>query len=387
MRISSLLGNILSLMLRSMYKRLIVLLVVPVIVTGCISFSNSQNQAAAVPAAGLFKTNTKGETWAQKGSLYTVAAAPQFVSYGDIKFMKFDLLDSNTIYVGTDAGLYYSYNRGEGWFKTLEGKGVVNDIAIDPQDKCTLYVAINIYIYKTTDCGRTWNMIHFSSLAGQFFTSLLVSRSDSTRVFVGASDGTMLYSKNAGLSWEVFRTFESTIITKLLQHPKDPRSFYVVTPRYGIQQTKDDGLTWRSLHELPVRHADGTQMMNANNTPTLLRDLYGSVNYNDLQFDSSQEDGLIYASGYGIFRLLSGEYWQQIEILSKPAQEVIYTVALDPTGINMYFATNGAFYRSENAGKDWSVRKLPASGQPRFLLAAPDAVGELYLGFYAPPQQ
>ncbi len=371
-----------------MYRRLGILFIASLLLSGCISLKSSQNsQVPVLPAAGLFKTTTKGETWLQKGDLYTVGGVAQKIAYGDIMFIKVDPLDPNALYIGTDAGLYYSYNRGEGWFRTLEGKGLVNDIAVDPTDKCTIYAAINIYVYKTTDCARTWNAIHFSSLTGQFFTSILVSKADSNLIFLGASDGAMLYSKNAGVSWEVFKVFDSTIITRMMQHPKDPKSFYVMTPRYGIQETTDNGVTWKTLHDLPVRSADGTIMQLAPNTPTTLKDLPGALKFYDLQFDPSQSDGLIYASGYGIFRLINGEYWQEIQILSKPQAEIVYTVTLDATGTNLYFATNGAFYRSENGGKDWSVRKLPATGQPRFVVSEPDAAGELYIGFYSPPKK
>jgi hypothetical protein len=369
-----------------MYKRLIIVLIASLTVSGCISLkSSSKPTTPAVPASGFFKTVTKGENWVQKGDLYTIGAPAKRITYGDITFIKNDPLDPNTLYLGADTGLYYSYNRGDGWFRTLESKGVVNDIAVDPTDKCTSYAAININIYKSTDCTRSWNLIHFSSLKGQFFTSIIVSKADSNLVFIGASDGTLLYSKNAGLSWEVFHVFDKTIITRMLAHPKDINTFYVITPRYGIQKTTDNGARWTSLHDLPVKASDGTAMLNTKKESVLLKSLNGSLQFNDLQFDPSQTDGLIYASGYGIFRLVNGEYWQEIEILSKPRQETIYTVALDSTGTTIYFATNGAFYRSENSGKDWTVRKLPATGKPRFLTSSPNVVGELYLGFYSPP--
>ncbi|MEK7584336.1 MAG: hypothetical protein AAB490_03755 [Patescibacteria group bacterium] len=346
---------------------------------GIVSVKDRSSEATQ-PSAGLYKTFDRGDTWSQIGELYALGGTRQTIQYGDITFMKFDDSDPNTVYMGTNNGLFYSYARGTGWFRTLENKGVVNDIAIDQQNRCVIYAAVHNQVFKTTDCARSWELIHFSSLARQYFTAIRVSALDNSRIMLGTSDGTLLESTDAGFSWEVL-SFLNTPITRFLNHPNIPGDFFIVTPSYGIQRTSD-GLAFTSLLELPVHNNAGEPLRDSKDRVVQLQSLSGTKTYFDLKFDTSQTDGLIYANAYGIFRLINGEYWQEIEILNKPKQARIYSIAIDGSdGKTMYFGTDGAFYNSSNGGVDWTVKKFPAAGVPKHILLAPDNFQELYIGF------
>src|SRR3989344_3309444 len=112
--------------------------VVLVLVTGCgiIRVQNATPQAT-VPTGGLFVSTTSGESWVPRSSLYTVDGQAAQVGYNKILAVEVDPSDPNTVYVATDAGLYYTYNWGEGWFMTLNAQGVVNDVTVDQTDRCT----------------------------------------------------------------------------------------------------------------------------------------------------------------------------------------------------------------------------------------------------------
>ena len=364
-------------------KKFIILSVAVVILSGCVVQQRKQT-TTLIPGAGIFKTGDKGEQWAVKGDLLATGGSAQKFGYANVTFMKFDPQDASTVYVGTENALYYSYSRGEGWLKTLANQGTINDIAIDPQDKCTLYAAVHNKIFKSIDCSRSWQLMHFSSLANQYFAAILVSQQDSDHIFVGASDGALIHSRNAGVAWDVLRYVDSPIY-KFVPHPHEPSSFYMVNQRDSVLKTSDLGVTWKILADLPVHTPAGVVKVDERKNPILLGQLPGARTYMDMTFDTSQKDGILYASGYGLFRLIDGEYWQEIEILNKPQQARIFSIAIDgTTGKSLYFATTGAFYRSENGGLDWTVRALPASGMPKILKMAPDNPSELYLAFYAP---
>ena len=363
------------------FKPFIALLMLSVFLSGC-GLVNVQKRSAETtqPSAGIYKTFDRGDTWNQIGELYAVGGNRQMIQYGDITFMKFDDSDPNTLYFGTNNGLFYTYSRGAGWFKTLENKGVVNDITIDNQNRCVMYAAVHNQVFKTTDCARSWQLIHFSSLARQYYTAIRVSALNNSRIFLGTSDGTLLESTDAGFSWGVL-SFLNTPITRFLDHPNIPGDFFVVTPQYGIQRTSD-GTTFTSLLELPVHNASGEPLRDSKDRIVQLQSFSGSKTYFDLKFDTSQNDGLIYANAYAIFRLINGEYWQEIEILNKPKQARIYSIAIDGTdGKTVYFGTDGAFYYSANGGVDWTVKKLPSSGIPKHILLAQDNFQELYIAF------
>lgn len=364
-----------------MKKSIIISIILSIILSGCGIVKFSRNDNASASPGGLFKTINAGDEWIQKGALYSVNGQQSVIAFNSISSLQFDPIDENTLYLGTDNGLYYSYNRGEGWFRTLANKGVVNGLAIDPFDKCTIYVLVHNTIYKSSDCSRTWTQVHFSSLKGEFFNTILVSNDDSNTVFVGSSSGALLESNNAGRSWRVKQYMDSPI-TRFVAHPFDPKAFYMVTKKFGIQKTTNKGVSWTTLNELPVHSSDGQPILDAKGNIRELVALSGSNVFFDLKFDRSQKDGLLYASSYGIFRLINDEYWQEIDILNKPRKQKIYSIALDSTdGQTIYFATAGAFYQSLNGGEDWTVRPLPSPAIPKFMLLAPDNSREAFVVF------
>src|SRR3989344_1442533 len=134
-----------------MLKKIIIAVMGLTLLSGCgtISIKNNSTRQPVLPNYGVFKTSNKGDLWQQKGALYSIDGTRKTISYGQPAFFKFDPQDANTLYVGTDNGIFYSFSRGEGWFQTLQGKGIVNDIAIDPRDKCTLYAAVHDKVYKS----------------------------------------------------------------------------------------------------------------------------------------------------------------------------------------------------------------------------------------------
>ncbi len=344
-----------------MKKNITIFLAMIILLTGCIPSPPPPPKTATQTSPlipSLFRTTSRGDVWAMKNDIYGVGGVSRKIQYANLNAMKYDPQDPNTIYIATDTGIYYTFNRGDGWFQTLSDKGIVNDIAIDPANKCVLYALVHDSIYKSTDCSRSWDRIHFTSTAGEYFTAILVSKADSRLVFVGTSTGLLLQSSNGGVSWEIKQPINSPIGI-LLPHPNKPQSFIMVTPNFGIQRTDDNAQTWISLNQKPVYAADGKPMVAGDQRPLTLNDLPGTTNYYDLKFDTSQKDGLIYASSYGIFRFINNDHWQEIKILSLQSQQRIFSVAVDGTnGNNIYFATTGAFYRSSNAGVDWTVKRL-----------------------------
>lgn len=369
--------------------RFLFLLLFSFAVAGCgaVRLNIGQQAKPTLPLSGVFKTPDRGDSWFQKGDLYVLSGQSKKLSFTNVTFLKFDPQDPNTLYMGTDNGIYYSFSRGEGWFQTLQGRGVVNDVAIAPDNKCTLYAAVFNRVYKTVDCTRNWDLVHFSSLPQQFYTAILVSYADSNTIYLGTSDGAIISSKNGGVSWEVLKFVDSPV-TRLLGYGAYPNSLYLVTPKFGIQKSDDGGLTWVSLNTLPVHDAEGDLMLRNGQTPVKLNELQGANTYYDLKFDTSVKEGLIYASAYGIFRLIDGAYWQEINTLSKPLQTTIHAVDIDTVdGKSIFFATTGALYRSENGGKEWTIKSLPSIGIPRFLVRAPDSRTELHLLVNPQPQR
>ena len=362
-------------------KKILLLILLPLAVAGCtvIKVNKSGSQPSQTPSTGFYKTIDRGENWQFKSSILAVRGENKSFSGANVSAAVIDPTDSKTIYLGTvDRGLLYSTNRGEGWQETLTGQGVINSIAVDPQDRCTIYAAVFNKIYKTTDCAREWKMVHLSSLEGEYYSALAVDQQNPRLVYIGTSKGTLLASKDAGFSWEAIKYFPSRV-SWMTVNPGKTKEFYVATVSSGLQFSGDNAVTWKSLGELPVQISSPV----SGKPNPLLKDLAGTGNYLYLVYDFSDNGKLLYSNNYGMFRLTENNNWREIAILNKPKQERILALAINPSnGQEIFFVTDGALYQTKNGGVDWTVRKLPTPGSPRFLLLNPANANELYVTFF-----
>lgn len=73
-----------------------------------------------------------------------------------------DTKDSDRLYAATDEGLYVSFDGGSTWTPSQQLKGsVVVSVSVDPKDNGIIYaVAYKKGLYKTSDAGRTWTLMH-----------------------------------------------------------------------------------------------------------------------------------------------------------------------------------------------------------------------------------
>ncbi len=371
-------------------KRLLLTFLLVPLLTGCglIQFGGSKS-ATEAPAAGFYRTADRGDTWTLQTSVYGVNGEIKTFAGSSVVSMVMDPTDERTMYVGTaDKGLLYTYNAGDAWFYTLLGQGVVNAVAVDPASRCTLYAAVFNKIFKSTDCAREWKAVHLSSLEGEYFTAVTVDPQNSKIVYLGTQRGTLIRSLDAGYSWEAIKFFPSPV-TKIIVNPKNSQRMFLATISSGIYQSDDAGVNWTNLMERQVMNAAELEKQRldpkqqpSNNIP-ILKSLSGAVNYYDLVEDPAALDQLLYASNYGIFRLSADGIWREISILNKPTQEKVVALALNPVNsLELFFVTDGAYYQTADGGVNWTVKKLPTAGSPRYLLVKPSNVSEAYIGYY-----
>ena len=232
-------------------KRLFLLLLLIPVLSGCgvIQINSGSKTSSTAPAPGFYRSSDRGDTWSAKTSVYSVGGEGKSFSGSSVIAMTIDPTDEKTIYVGTaDKGLLYTTNSGDSWFYTLLGQGVINGVAVDPSDRCTLYAAVFNKLYKSIDCAREWKVVHLSSLEGEYFTSVVVDPLNSRTVYLGTQRATLLRSLDAGFSWEAIKFFPSPI-AKIIVNPKNDQRLIVATVSAGIFQSDDAGLNWLNLKE------------------------------------------------------------------------------------------------------------------------------------------
>ncbi|MGH7845221.1 MAG: WD40/YVTN/BNR-like repeat-containing protein [Candidatus Binatia bacterium] len=199
---------------------------------------------------------------------------------GKVRCIELDPYDNNIVYAGTepidlfvsrDAAL--TWERLEGvrdvpWVATVGYPAArvephVRDIAVDPQDPATIYIALQVgYILKTTDGGKHWQLLD-QDLDADVHT-IVIHPHNSAELFIatGGSDcrkgrvkGRALYKSNdAGESWEpMAMEFTQEYSVPMAVHPKNPRILFSALANGNRSKWEKSG----GAASLMIRSTDG----------------------------------------------------------------------------------------------------------------------------------
>jgi len=213
---------------------------------------------------------------------------------GKVRCLTLDPHNPNTLYAGTEPiDVYVSHDAAKSWTRMDSVRDVpfvetvgypvptvephVRDIAVDPKDPKTLYVALQVgYILKTTNGGKTWKLLD-KGLDSDVHT-IVIDPTNTSMIYIatgghdcrlGKSKGRALYvSDDAGESWAAMgMELPQEYSLPLVMHPRDPKTLFAAMangqPRQWqrptgaesvIARTKDGGKSWQKLAE------NGTQL-------------------------------------------------------------------------------------------------------------------------------
>ena len=273
---------------------------------------------------GVYKSTNKGLNWVQKVDLLTVSSQPKKIAAVNVTAMVFDPQDSNTIYIGTkNRGAFVTFDGGDSWqeIKNLPRKKITA-IAVHPFAKHIVYIAIGERIFKSIDCCRTWKTVYLESRPEVEVTSLAIDRADPKKIFAGLSDGRLIRSTNAGVSWSMLEDFHSAI-KQILFNPHNTGIIYVATKRAGLWRTADGGKEWENLDKY-------------------LKDFSGGRDVKMMVFDKTGTDSLITLSSYGLLRTDDGgKTWTSYKLLYKPKKAKLTSFAINPKNSKEIYYTIG----------------------------------------------
>lgn len=323
---------------------------------------------------GMYRSVDKGENWQV---INTFPSTQGVLSIAGLKVFRYylDPSDHNAIYLTTRGqGLYYSYNNGESWQTTsaLAG-GFLYGLAIDPQDKCTIYVADSSRVYKTDDCMRTWKSVYIEQRLSERFVSVVIDSKDNKTIYAAQYGGDLLVSHDSGKSWSVLNRF-SNILQYMVSDPMTPGRLYMATYRDGLLRSDDQGKNWIEL-------GDG------------LANFSGGKDFYRLVLNPGQKDSLFWISKYGILRSNdAGKTWAEIKLITPPGSVNIYAFAINPINQKEIYYTGtilgeknthvrSTFYKSTDGGVNWVTKKLPTNTIPGLMFLQPDNPNMLFMGF------
>ncbi len=227
-------------------------------------------------------------------------------------------------------------------------------------------------VWRTIDGGRTWENIsdgHFGGSIG----AVEVAQSDHNVIYVGGGEQTVRgnvssgygvwKTEDAGKTWKSLGLDKSRHISRMRIHPKDHNVVYAAvmgnlykpTGERGVYKSTDGGESWKKV----LYANDMAGAVDLTFDPNNPRILYAStwrIQRTPYSLNSGGEGSALWKSTD------SGETWTEISNNEGFATDTlgIIGVAVSPQNSNRVWAMvenkeKGGLYRSEDAGKTWSL--------------------------------
>lgn len=313
----------------------------------------------------IFISDDGGQTWNPATKNLSVIRNKAFSIFQDRQ-------NPNTIYIGTNMGIYRSLDRGSSWspiaapptakpkpapkkkttakkkitaapaatattaIKVPVLKDVVRLLVPTGDGKNGILAATDKGLYRTYNIAQGWEKLPFGNGFDEQVFAIHIPTAEPTSIWVGTVRSGVLVSKDNGSSWQKVEAVPSeTYISAIETDPQNPNRIYVGTSQ-TFYYSKDGGATFvRRGGNLPLGNYNSI-LINPNNT-------------NEIFVASSMDTrGGIYYSPDG------GQYWKQIDTkdLSLPSRRV-WTMVFDSKDPNrILLGTHSAgIYRIERTSQ------------------------------------
>ncbi len=257
--------------------------------------------------------------------------------------------------------------------------GRIADIALDPQQPNTWYVAVGSgNLWKTTNAGTTFTPI-FDQQSSYSIGCVTVDPHHSDTIWVGTGEnvagrhvgfGDGVYrSRDGGKNFENLGLKHSEHISKIAIDPRDPNTIFVAAQgplwspggERGLFKSTDGGVTWRNvLSKGP--YTGVTDVLIDPRDPSVM---YAATHQRHRTvwalLDTGPESGL-HKSVDG------GETWRALTQGIPGEDKGKISIGISPQQNNVVYASvelmnrKGGFFRSENAGESWEKQSDFVSG-------------------------
>ncbi len=281
--------------------------------------------------------------------------------------------DESPLNAGTLAGLKL---RGIG---PALMSGRIADIAVDPNDPGTWYVAAGSGgIWKTVNSGTTWQPI-FTDQGSYSVGCLTIDPHHPATIWAGSGEnvsgrhvgyGDGVYrSRDGGQTWENLGLSESEHIGRILVHPENPNLIYVAAQgplwsaggERGLYLSSDGGTSWEKV----LGGGEYTGVNEVIMDPFDSDVMYASTwqRFRDVAalMDGGPESGLHKSTDGGrtwrqLKTGLPGEDMGKIGLAISPQKPGVLYAAIE------LGARKGGFWRSTDGGESWEKRSDKVAG-------------------------
>jgi photosystem II stability/assembly factor-like uncharacterized protein len=154
---------------------------------------------------------------------------------------------SQTIFVGTNIGVYRSLDSGTTWKQTNQGlfDQNIRALSLHPDFPKTIYAGTALGIFKSEDEGETWNewIDESYGLTKPKVHDLFIDSHDPDTLFA-ATEGGIFKSLDSGDSWDVL--YDKTPVLQIEPSSINPKTIYAVTAK-NIIRSINSGKNWQSV--------------------------------------------------------------------------------------------------------------------------------------------
>ena len=333
----------------------------------------------------VFVSTDSGARFSHQPYIPTITGKPGSIANVNVRSLTVDPSDNLRVYLGTYGnGLYFTANISEGWqkIKSFPGDVTVNEVIVNPQNKCEIFAIFGNQLLRSADCTRTWSQLYLDADREAIFNTLAIDPRNPNNLYLGTSNGDILKSIDGGVSWRVLRRLNKGV-AKIVLLPSDSRQVFVADVSSGFYSFVTNSNTD------PRRSGD----VDANFTVADWMDLRAVLS--DMDVDTSFQaleigasDGLILLATKNIIVKSPdhGVSWQKLSILPSEEQDLVTAVAIDPQNSNnLYYGTGLTFARSTDGGVTWSNIKLPTKRAVSEILIDYRHPNNIYLGVNSGP--
>lgn len=327
----------------------------------------------------IFLSTDGGKAWRPMVDVPTVDGRLQKISDLNVNTMVMDPEDNLAVYLGSvNQGLYYTYDISKGWNKvTGLPQATVNDVRVDPKNKCLVYAAIANRLYRSADCTRTWSQVYFDNNPGVIVTTIAIDYYNPRNLYIGTSRGEIIKSIDSGVSWRTIQRLDDGV-SYLAMSPIDSRLLFVATVKNQIFSFHSDTLTNAANSADIDKNFSVSDWTDLNE---VLHDYDLGSSFKNIVI-SPKDGSILLATSKLILRSPdNGLTWEDIKLLQPEKDAVINAFTVDPQDSkNLYYVTNTTFFHSVDGGASWSTKSLPTKRAGQTLLVDFKNANTIYLG-------
>ena len=334
----------------------------------------------------IYVGSASGGLWASTDSGNAWTAMADGIANLGVSSIAFDLVDTNTIYIGTgdrDAGdspglgVFKSTDGGKTWNQSNKSMGdvAVCKLIINPTKANTILAATGAGIYLSTDGCANWKL----SSINNFFTDVVFKPGNPNVVYATAS-GHFYRSVNGGISFSrITRGLDSATKGSISVSPNDTNCVYFVTTA--------DQTTFSACY---LSTDGGSSFRTKSTTPNILgykddgSDNNGQAWYDLCTIADTKNAASLYVGGVNVFHSKdSGATWTLIAHSGNPTVANVHVdqhiFVYDPFTNNLYLGNDGGIAKSSDKGISWEDLSNGLAISQTYKIGQSDSRGDLML--------